>query len=149
MVMALFVDVDGLKAINDEHGHAAGDEALRLTAEALRATTRQSDVVARIGGDEFLVTSIAVDRIEVELLAERIRTAVATRTLSGGAVPIPLRCSIGMALSGSGAATVDALIHRADSGLYAAKRRGRDQARWDDETDIGDLTAGVGPTRRR
>jgi diguanylate cyclase (GGDEF)-like protein len=135
-VMALFVDLDGLKSINDEHGHAAGDDALRLTADALRATTRSGDVVARLGGDEFLVASIVGDRVEVQLLAERIREAVAAQQLFGRNGPIPLHCSIGMALSDRAVGTVDALIHRADSALYLAKGRGRDQVAWADRVDM-------------
>src|SRR5205085_5407585 len=54
-VIGLFVDVDGLKLINDTHGHAAGDHALRLVADALRATCRDSDIVGRLGGDEFAI----------------------------------------------------------------------------------------------
>jgi diguanylate cyclase (GGDEF)-like protein len=136
-VMALFVDLDGLKPINDRYGHAAGDDALRLTADALRACTRQSDVIARLGGDEFLVASVSGDREQVQILAERIRTAVAAQQLFGPAGRIPLHCSIGMALSGPDVTTVDALIKRADSALYRAKRRGRDQVAWA-EPNTGD-----------
>ncbi len=125
IVMALFVDLDDLKPINDQHGHAAGDDALRLTAEALRASTRRSDVVARLGGDEFLVASVVADRLEVELLAERIRAAVAEQELFGRAGRIPLHCSVGMATSGPGADSVDALIHRADSASLPRQAGGR------------------------
>jgi diguanylate cyclase (GGDEF)-like protein len=134
-VMALFVDLDGLKTINDEHGHAAGDDALQLTAEALRSTTRDGDVTARLGGDEFLVASIVGGHVEVQLLAERIRAAVADQVLFGRHGPVSLHCSIGMAMSDAHVTTVDALIHRADSALYLAKGRGRNQVAWADATD--------------
>jgi diguanylate cyclase (GGDEF)-like protein len=132
-VMTLYIDFDGLKSINDEHGHATGDQALRLMADALRASTRTSDIVARLGGDEFLVASFAGGHLEVERLAERILEAVGARSVDTLSGPIPLQCSIGMAMSDADVTTVDALIHRADAALYEAKRRGRDRAVWADE----------------
>ncbi|MGK2948947.1 MAG: GGDEF domain-containing protein [Acidimicrobiales bacterium] len=130
-VMALFIDLDGLKPINDTYGHATGDDALRLTAEALVATTRGADVVARIGGDEFLVAGMATDDTsEVEALAHRIRAALADQVLVSPDGPLPLRCSIGLALSREEHATAEALIHEADVALYTAKRQGRDRVAW-------------------
>jgi diguanylate cyclase (GGDEF)-like protein len=129
--MALFIDLDGLKSLNDEHGHAVGDEALRRTADALRACTRDADVVARIGGDEFLVAGVARGRVEVEALAERIRATMAVQVLGTPTGRVTLSCSIGMALCSPGVETADALIRRADAAVYVAKRRGRNQAAWD------------------
>jgi len=129
-VMALFVDLDGLKPINDEHGHAAGDDALRLTAEALLDATRASDMVARIGGDEFLVAGVVAEGDdEVADLAERVRQAVAERSVRGHHGAVPIRCSVGMAVATAGA-TVESLLSEADAALYEAKRRGRDQVAW-------------------
>ncbi|MGK2949384.1 MAG: diguanylate cyclase [Acidimicrobiales bacterium] len=129
-VMALFVDLDGFKAINDGHGHAAGDEALCLAARALRATTRGADVVARIGGDELLVTGMACGRAEVEVLAERIRSAIAACRIPTPAGSTSMRCSIGAALVDGHPTTVDALIGQADAALYEAKRQGGDRVMW-------------------
>jgi diguanylate cyclase (GGDEF)-like protein len=131
-LMALFIDLDGLKGINDAHGHAAGDDALELTADALRAATRDADVVARLGGDEFLVAGAAGDGAAVGALAERIRQTVAAQVLPGDDGPVPLRCSIGIALSHPEHPTAESLIHDADVALYAAKRAGRDQVAWFD-----------------
>jgi diguanylate cyclase (GGDEF)-like protein len=131
-VAALFLDLDGLKVINDGHGHAAGDDALRMTADALRSSTRATDVVARLGGDEFLITGVVHDvPAEVEALAERIHESVAGQILRCETEDIALRCSIGVALAGA-SDTVDTLIHKADSALYDAKRRGRDRIAWYD-----------------
>lgn len=136
-VMALFIDLDGLKPINDTYGHATGDDALRLTAEALVATTRGADVVARIGGDEFLVSGMAADDpSEVEALAHRIRAALADQVLVSPDGPLPLRCSIGLALSRDEHATAEALIHEADVALYTAKRQGRDRVAWFDPQSV-------------
>lgn len=129
-VMALFVDLDEFKPVNDRYGHAAGDDALRLVADALRESTREADVVARIGGDEFLVAgAIDNDPDEVEHLAERIRDAIGSTRLSTPDGPIGLHCSIGMALSGPGD-NVDLLVQRADAAMYVAKRQGRDRIAW-------------------
>ncbi len=138
-VMALFVDLDGLKPINDAHGHAAGDDALRRTAAALRSATRSSDVVARLGGDEFLVAGVVDDdRAEIEATADRIRRSVAEQVV-GPEASISLRCSIGIAVAEAGTAA-ETLINNADDALYAAKRAGRDQVVWysDSRTVAGD-----------
>jgi diguanylate cyclase (GGDEF)-like protein len=137
-MMALFIDLDGLKEINDAYGHAAGDDALRLTAEALRGNTRQSDVVARLGGDEFLVAGIVLeDPPEVQLLADRIREAVASQELACPERRVPLRCSIGVALTTDADDTVDSLVRKADGALYTAKREGRDRVAWHDPSSAG------------
>jgi diguanylate cyclase (GGDEF)-like protein len=129
-VMLLFIDLDGLKSINDTHGHKAGDEAIKLAARALRDTARTSDVVARLGGDEFLVAGACVDdRYDLESLAERIHRAVGESTLQTDRGAVPLQCSIGVATSVPGD-DVESLIHQADEALYAAKRRGRNQISW-------------------
>ena len=129
-VMVLFIDLDEFKPINDRYGHAAGDDALRLVADALRETTRQADLVARIGGDEFLVAgAVADDAHEVERLAERIGDRIRTSQLGTPDGPIGLHCSIGMALSLPGD-DVDLVVQRADSAMYDAKRQGRDRIVW-------------------
>ena len=133
-VVALFIDMDGLKPINDRHTHAAGDDALRLTADALRSATRASDVVARLGGDEFLVAGVLSGegdpRTEAEELAERIRAAVGDQRIRvPDASTVPLRCSIGLALA-TPDSTVESLVHEADEALLEAKRAGKDRIGW-------------------
>lgn len=136
-VVGLFVDMDGLKQINDRYGHAAGDDALRLTAEALREATRASDVVARLGGDEFLVAGLlgpdevpGGDVAHAEELAERVRAAVAGKVVAvGDGEVVPLRCSVGIALAGAGS-TAESLVSEADAALLEAKAAGKDRAGW-------------------
>lgn len=132
-LLALFLDLDGLKELNDTHGHAAGDEAIQRTADALRASTRDGDVVARLGGDEFVVVGPLPPegRAGADAFAHRVRDAVraqAVRTPDGAVVA--LRCSVGGACSDAGTGTVDELVRAADLALYAAKEAGRDQVAW-------------------
>ncbi|HSP03921.1 MAG TPA: diguanylate cyclase [Acidimicrobiales bacterium] len=132
-LLALFLDLDGLKQLNDTHGHDAGDAAIRAAADALRASTRDGDVVARLGGDEFLVVGPLPPGglADAERFAHRIHDSVRSqtvRTATGSAVP--LRCSVGAAVSGSDTGSIDDLVRAADLALYDAKDAGRDQVAW-------------------
>ena len=123
-VVAMFVDLDGLKQINDTHGHSAGDEAIRLTAQALRGAARESDVVARIGGDEFLIAGSApAHQAGVNGLADRFTEAVANCLVATSSGFVALRCSIGISVSGP-SDDVDSLVAKADRALYQEKKRG-------------------------
>lgn len=128
LLAALVIDLDHFKQVNDAHGHAAGDELLRRVAAALRATVRAEDLVARTGGEEFVVLTVVATADPVVALAERVRAAV-------GAVECSARptASIGIALSRGPLQDdpMDAtwrLVDRADVALYEAKRRGRDRS---------------------
>lgn len=128
----LFVDLDGLKAINDEHGHAAGDEALRRCAAALCEGARSGDVAARFGGDEFLISAIVDrgDRVALIALAERVRERVSSQVIATGQRLVPLRCSVGVALCDDPSTSADELIGAADAALYQAKSAGRNRVAW-------------------
>lgn len=118
----LMADLDNLKLINDCHGHGAGDRALQLVAQALRAGLRDSDQVFRYAGDEFAVLLIGGDGEAAREVAERLRAQVPD--FSSEAVPVRPTLSIGLS---SLRADDDArtLFERADAALYAAKRAGR------------------------
>lgn len=132
-VTLLFIDLDGLKTINDTLGHAGGDIALRAVADAVNSVTRRSDVRARLGGDEFLVSHPkASGQDGTRVLAERIRERVADTDADLHGHRMTLTCSIGVAESQPGDASADSLIHRADRALYEAKRRGGNQVAWYD-----------------
>jgi two-component system cell cycle response regulator len=119
----LIVDLDRFKEINDTHGHPAGDAALRRPAAVLTRSVRGSDIVARYGGDEFVVVAPACPPTSAVILADRFRTGLAA---PGGAT-LPLTLSIGIAGSdGPEPAHLDELLHQADQALYLAKRSGRD-----------------------
>ncbi|HEX8573887.1 MAG TPA: diguanylate cyclase [Allosphingosinicella sp.] len=119
------IDVDHFKRVNDEHGHPAGDEVLRVLAGLLKEAVRSSDVVGRIGGEEFAILMPETDRAQAKLVCERLRDSVArtpVRLASGTALTVTL--STGIALLAGGEAP-EALISRADSALYGAKADGR------------------------
>jgi diguanylate cyclase (GGDEF)-like protein/PAS domain S-box-containing protein len=119
----LFIDVDGMKAINDRFGHRAGDDALRVTAEALRTQTRPTDVAARIGGDEF---AVIVGDATAETLANvgtRIDKTLADHNRAAGE-PFEISLSVGSLLADPRSpGTLTDLIERADSTMYERKAR--------------------------
>jgi diguanylate cyclase (GGDEF)-like protein len=125
----LFIDLDGLKEINDSHGHETGDAALLAIARAIEATTRKSDIVGRLGGDEFIVGRLGRPDVNaLTQLANRILRKVTGQIVETGDTCIVVGCSIGIAISGPLDMEVDPIIHRADLALYRAKMNGRGQA---------------------
>ena len=122
----LFCDIDMFKAINDTHGHAAGDEVLRALAERIAQSVRKDDIVARIGGDELLVLLTGVHGLEeATVIAEKIR-ARAEDPVTVGALTLATSLSIGVTLSRSDESTDD-LVARADTAMYRAKEQGRNR----------------------
>ena len=116
-----FIDLDGMKAINDRFGHAVGDQALDDTAAVLRASFRDSDVLARVGGDEFVVLTIGADDKAMELIQERLFAAVAKANREAQH-PYALSLSLGVvACDIESGATLDQMIEEADRRMYLAK----------------------------
>ncbi|WP_018331406.1 GGDEF domain-containing protein [Actinomycetospora chiangmaiensis] len=128
----LMVDLDNFKAVNDLHGHLAGDEVLRAVAAALSAEVRAYDAVGRFGGEEFVVLLSGVDTTSASVAAERIRGRIGrlevTVSGAGGGHRIQgLTASVGCVVSPTASGGVDELVGAADAALYAAKRAGRDR----------------------
>jgi diguanylate cyclase (GGDEF)-like protein len=122
---ALLLDLDHFKQINDTYGHAAGDDVLAAVGAAMRATIRASDFVGRYGGEEFVILLPDTGREAAELAAEKLRSAIATTTVSG--VTRPITASIGLAVLPDDAGESVALLRQADRALYAAKSNGRNR----------------------
>jgi len=121
----LFIDLDGFKAINDEHGHGAGDIVLRTVATRLKHCVRTDDLVARFGGDEFAVLVADVpERAIVERITGKIERVIA-RAINIGACHVQVRASVGIAMTPEDGADADTLFTRADAEMYRAKRARR------------------------
>ncbi len=124
----LLADIDHFKRINDRHGHVAGDEGLKLVAQALRASARTTDLVARYGGEEFALVLPATGPGRALEVAERARRAVESLAFVSRGERVPLRVSIGVAarVTAPGVAADD-YIADADAALYRAKTAGRNR----------------------
>jgi diguanylate cyclase (GGDEF)-like protein len=130
-VSVLLLDIDHFKAVNDEHGHLAGDQALRLVADLLVQNTRPYDWVGRWGGEEFLVVLPETDLLEASTVAERVRAGVATSrlALSTGKF-LQLQVSVGVtstSVASDMLPPLKVLLQQADEALYYAKREGRNR----------------------
>jgi diguanylate cyclase (GGDEF)-like protein len=121
----LFLDLDGFKEINDRLGHAAGDQVLREVAARLRTALRASDLVARIGGDEFLavVEDLGCAR-DADVVADKLCLAIA-RPIALGGTTVRCTASVGVAVDAVGRRGPDALIADADAAMYERKRSRR------------------------
>jgi diguanylate cyclase (GGDEF)-like protein len=126
-IATLMIDIDHFKKINDTHGHAAGDQAIKRIADIVGSTIRTTDRAARFGGEEFLVLLREIDQSTALLLAERIRKSIELSTIDSEAGPISATVSIGLALFEASDRDVQDMIERADQGLYVAKKTGRNR----------------------
>lgn len=117
----LMIDIDHFKHINDSHGHIAGDQYLQAIAGIIRETVRESDIVFRWGGEEFLAILKGCGAVDALTVAEKLRTAIENHAFAE-----PVTVSIGVAVWREGYSP-DALIARADDALYTAKKNGRNR----------------------
>ncbi|NEX19709.1 diguanylate cyclase [Thiorhodococcus mannitoliphagus] len=126
---AIMLDIDHFKSINDRHGHAAGDQALKQIAELMRMASRETDVLVRLGGEEFVLFSLGANQKGAIMHAERLRSLIEQRgcSLESG-VSLKLTVSLGVALRAQ-LEPLDAVIQRADQALYRAKQDGRNCCR--------------------
>jgi diguanylate cyclase (GGDEF)-like protein/PAS domain S-box-containing protein len=127
-VALLFIDLDRFKAVNDELGHDAGDELLRVVAERLAGALRTVDVVARIGGDEFVVLCPGLSRAEAEDVALRLLRAVSSTPVVVRGQVVEVTASVGVTVAaGTPDDHAEGLLREADAAMYQAKARGRNR----------------------
>jgi diguanylate cyclase (GGDEF)-like protein len=126
-IALLFIDLDHFKQINDTFGHQAGDACLRAIVEPIHAELRQSDVIGRYGGEEFVVILSSADAAAATPIAQRILERVADVRVTGFGNPISVTCSIGVAASDTLGIWGEPLLAQADAAVYVAKRSGRNQ----------------------
>jgi diguanylate cyclase (GGDEF)-like protein len=143
----LFLDLDHFKALNDTHGHAVGDAALREFASTVQSALRGVDILGRWGGEEFVAILPQTDAVQGLAVAERVRAGVADRVFErgGGA---HMTCSIGVAVYPEDGGERDTLVERADRAMYLAKHLGRNQVRDAREATVaylGEENDGVDP----
>ena len=125
----LMIDVDHFKLVNDTFGHEMGDWVLKMVANTLTAARRDADVVARFGGEEFVIMLPETTRDAAAMVAERIRSMVAASALAVGDSRLSLTTSIGVGETMAGLPGVEAVLRDADQALYDAKANGRNIVR--------------------
>jgi diguanylate cyclase (GGDEF)-like protein len=126
----LVIDLDHFKAVNDQHGHLAGDDVLAATARAIAAALRPSDLIGRLGGEEFGAVLSGLNLPDAQRAAERVRTHIAaTRVRSDRGEWITVTASIGIAELTANGTDLTELLNAADTAMYAAKTAGRNTTR--------------------
>jgi diguanylate cyclase len=121
------MDIDHFKKVNDTYGHETGDEVLRQLARTLEATLRETDFVARFGGEEFLIILPDTSPDGALIIAEKIRSAVSEQAFP---VVKKVTVSIGMTMALGEDKNEEEAVHRADTALYQAKESGRNTVRF-------------------
>ncbi len=123
----LFIDLDHFKSINDTYGHAVGDDVLRAVAQTLKDTVRRSDLVGRIGGEEFSVFLPNTQLQGAQQLAETLRVAIENIDIQVEGVRLKITASIGVAAKTFAQESMQVIQQHADQAMYEAKRGGRNR----------------------
>lgn len=139
LVVAMF-DIDLFKKVNDNFGHDAGDQVLRMFGQSMTEVFRDYDIVGRIGGEEFAVCLLNTSNSDAYIVCERLRQKIEQRSIEitnvdGNNTEINITVSVGLVLADDDYLTIDELLKQADSALYFAKENGRNQV-----VDVGTLT---------
>jgi diguanylate cyclase (GGDEF)-like protein/PAS domain S-box-containing protein len=126
----MMVDIDFFKSVNDTYGHSTGDQVIKRVADTLKTSTRDTDLISRYGGEEFVVVLPGLDLKKASQIAERIRKFIEERPCSG----ISITISLGVSSIASNASSANELIDQADKALYTAKETGRNRVvTWEKE----------------
>jgi diguanylate cyclase (GGDEF)-like protein len=123
-VSLLYVDLDGFKALNDRHGHRAGDAAIVAVSRILTESLRETDSVGRVGGDEFAAVLYRADAAQAKAKADRLRAAILAEKIVVDGATLPLDASIGVYETHPGD-TAEAALEAADAAMYEVKRAAR------------------------
>jgi diguanylate cyclase (GGDEF)-like protein len=123
----LMLDIDGFKNVNDTYGHETGDAVLQCIANTLQENCREVDVAGRLGGEEFGILLPNTKAADAATLAERLRQAIESQACSAQGIQMSVTASIGVAAYSEEALNLDALLRRADTAMYQAKRLGRNR----------------------
>jgi two-component system cell cycle response regulator len=128
-ISVMVLDIDYFKSVNDSHGHDAGDDVLREFAIRVRKCIRNIDLACRYGGEEFVLVMPETDMAVATMVAERLRRRIAGEpfAIQQGAKSLAVTISIGIASANGAADTAAAILKRADTALYQAKRDGRNR----------------------
>ncbi|TAJ55666.1 MAG: diguanylate cyclase [Nevskiaceae bacterium] len=122
----LMMDLDYFKKVNDNYGHAVGDQVLLHVSKLLQQTVRRTDLVARLGGDEFVIALVGIDSVATaESIAKDIIDAIRQPIPIAAEITASIGASIGLAIVSTGDSTLEAALERADQALYAVKQSGR------------------------
>jgi diguanylate cyclase (GGDEF)-like protein len=121
----IVADIDLFKRVNDEFGHSAGDEVIALAAQTLKDNCRETDIVARVGGEEFSIILPSTSLADAEMVAEKLRVAFQSASSLRENAPVPLTMSFGVSHIDKDDSAIENILARADQGLYAAKNAGR------------------------
>lgn len=123
----IMLDIDHFKKINDQHGHAAGDHVLQIFVEAIEEEIRSTDVIGRIGGEEFALLLADTTQNAAAYLAERVRERITKYPYIAGKMLIEVTASLGVAVMNADDSGFNVLLQRADEALYSAKHGGRNR----------------------
>ncbi len=123
----LMIDLDKFKQVNDTHGHAAGDEVLKTIVQIGTKALRKSDVLARFGGEEFVVLLPHADIKEATMLANRLRKNIEEAEIKAGELELRVTVSIGVSIQAADESDITEMLSRADQAMYNAKHGGRNR----------------------
>lgn len=139
----VMLDIDHFKRVNDSHGHATGDEAIRMTVRCCKASLRACDIIGRLGGEEFAVVMPETPPVNAFTAAQRVRESIAATVMpleAGG--ELRLTVSIGLSWMAAADRDIEQLLARADAGLYRAKNGGRNRVELEPQIALPKSLAG-------
>lgn len=124
LLTLFFIDLDDFKAVNDKYGHEAGNEVLRVVSKRLKSIVRESDIICRFGGDEFIILAVAKEKDDLKKIAKKILVAI-NESIPYLEYQLHVGCSIGISSNAEHTTSIDTLIKKSDNAMYKAKKTGK------------------------